>query len=190
MNELLAALIGAVAATIGTVIWETHLRPVQQRTRSASVLRIEVAANRQQLIAISDFLGEHADTLPPDIDFEWATFNALASTLGTLKLEELMPTMQMYYQVRYLAQLADWYRQEWEHTRVETVGEQRRADAETRLHNIRASFRQSLVVALESADTAFSRLDSIPKERLGAPRLAVEAYERYRQAKLKDEQRS
>lgn len=188
MTELLAALIGALAATLGTLAWETCIRPAQERKRTASVLRVEVAANRQYLVSLQIFLNKYPDSLPTDIDFEWAVYDALSSSLGTLKVDELVPTVQMYAQIRYLARLTESYYAEWEHTRVKE-GSDRQQDAESRRKNILMSFKSSIDIALGAAELSFARLDAAAEEQLGASLQAVESYERKRQAQLHKEQR-
>jgi hypothetical protein len=95
-SEAIAALIGAAAATVGTLGLESLIRPFVTQRRVSAVLRIEVQANRQFLIALDERWKFTPGVIPPDLHFETIAFQTLMGSLGVLRPTELVPLLELY----------------------------------------------------------------------------------------------
>jgi hypothetical protein len=177
---IIGGLVGAAAATIGTLLLEFVIRPGVTRRRVAAVLRIEIAANRQTLIGLDELWKFAPDAIPPDLYFDTTAFENLSDSLGTLRTNELEPVLQLYLQLRYLLRLVSQFHGEWEITRSPNAAPERKRDAESRMHNIRTAFKDSAVTALELANSSWVLLNRIPRDRLGSPGMVLRRLERNR----------
>jgi hypothetical protein len=191
-GAVVGALAGAIFGSIFTLTWEYVLRPRQERRKVAATLRVEVAANRQDLLSLQSRLGDMPTGLPPDMGFDTAVFDGLIDYLGALKVDELVPVVDLYSKLRYLNQISDLYANELDHSQLQPETSTRRMNALVRLQNSIDAVMDTLPVAIGLADSAFNALNRVlpkGKDRLSAPRLDVEEREQARQRALRDKQR-
>ena len=168
-TEILVAVVGAAAALVGAASAlgaEFFLRPWFERRPVAAVLRIEIASNRQHLIALGEHWKTHPGVIPTDTHSDRVVFDNLATAVGSLRTAELVPVVELYLQLGYMERLVREYLQEWEISRDMKASGPRRKDAVERMNGTKIAFGDSARIALDRANTAFFRC-SIAFQRSG-----------------------
>jgi hypothetical protein len=185
---IIGALTGAIAGSVATLTWETHLKPQREREKVAKVLRVEVAANRQTLIGVSQMQSKMPDAIPLDFQLRTDSLDALTGPIGELPTDVVTRVLMFYSQVRYLIQAHDFYTKTLDQINASPSESREHAYYEERARNGCIAFYEAVQIAIDYAETAFRLLDAIPRERLGASYSGVLTYERERIDRLSRQQ--